>query len=98
MALPKDLRDRLRLPAFAAPMFLVSETDLAIACCKAGVIGSLTRNHCRDLARMEGRGIGLMEDIPSVAQLVTRLQRKYIAACAVTDMAASARTALESDE
>jgi nitronate monooxygenase len=29
-------------------MFLVSGTDLAIACCEAGIIGSLTRNHCRD--------------------------------------------------
>ncbi len=34
-------------------MFLVSGTELAIACCKAGVIGSLTRNHCRDLAELE---------------------------------------------
>jgi nitronate monooxygenase len=34
-------------------MFLVSGTDLAIACCKSGIIGSLTRNHCRDLAELE---------------------------------------------
>jgi nitronate monooxygenase len=53
MPLPRELRDRLVLPAFAAPMFLVSGTDLAIACCQAGIIGSLTRNHCRDLAEME---------------------------------------------
>ncbi|MEW9856574.1 NAD(P)H-dependent flavin oxidoreductase [Novosphingobium sp. M1R2S20] len=53
MPLPADLRTRLTLPAFAAPMFLVSGTDLAIACCKAGIIGSLTRNHCRDMAEME---------------------------------------------
>ena len=48
MALAQEIRDRLTLPAFAAPMFLVSGTDLAIACCQAGIIGSLTRNHCRD--------------------------------------------------
>src|SRR5579871_3527458 len=53
MPLPADLRDRLTLPAFAAPMFLVSGTDLAIACCRAGIIGSLTRNHCRDIEEME---------------------------------------------
>lgn len=53
MALAKELRDRLVLPAFAAPMFLVSGPELAIACCKAGIVGSLTRNHCRDLAEME---------------------------------------------
>ena len=53
MALPTDIRDRLVLPAFAAPMFLCSGVDLAIACCQAGIIGSLTRNHCRDLAELE---------------------------------------------
>ncbi|MFM5907179.1 MAG: NAD(P)H-dependent flavin oxidoreductase [Novosphingobium sp.] len=53
MPLPEDLRSRLTLPAFAAPMFLVSGPELAIACCTAGVIGSLTRNHCRDLEELE---------------------------------------------
>ncbi len=55
MALAQDIRDRLTLPAFAAPMFLCSGVDLAVACCKAGIIGSLTRNHCRDLAELEGQ-------------------------------------------
>lgn len=53
MPLPADLRSSLTLPAFAAPMFLVSGPELAIACCQAGVVGSLTRNHCRDLAELE---------------------------------------------
>ena len=48
MALAEDVRNSLTLPAFAAPMFLVSGVELATACCKAGIIGSLTRNHCRD--------------------------------------------------
>ncbi len=52
MALHDDLRRRLTLPAFAAPMFLVSGTELAIACCKAGIIGSLTGNHCRDIEEL----------------------------------------------
>jgi len=47
MSLPSDLRARLRLPAMAAPMFLCSGVDLAVAACKGGIIGSLTRNHCR---------------------------------------------------
>lgn len=55
MPLPDTLRDALALPAFAAPMFLCSGTDLAIACCRAGVIGSLTRNHCRDLEELEAQ-------------------------------------------
>ena len=55
MALAQDIRDCLTLPAFAAPMFLCSGTELAIACCQAGIIGSLTRNHCRDDAEMEAQ-------------------------------------------
>jgi nitronate monooxygenase len=42
-----------------------------------------------------GQGIGLIHDLPSVAELVARLQREYIEACAVPDMAAQARAALE---
>ena len=55
MALPQELRDRLTLPAFAAPMFLCSGVDLAVECCKAGIVGSLTRNHCRDLEELEAQ-------------------------------------------
>lgn len=55
MSLPSGIRDRLTLPAFAAPMFLCSGPDLAIACCQAGIIGSLTRNHCRDLEELVGQ-------------------------------------------
>lgn len=38
--LPDLLKDRLRLPVIAAPMFLASGPELVIACCKAGVAGS----------------------------------------------------------
>jgi len=53
MALAQDIRDRLSLPAVCAPMFLCSGVDLAVESCKAGIIGSLTRNNCRDLAELE---------------------------------------------
>jgi len=53
MSLPSEIRESLTLPAFAAPMFLCSGTELAIACCKAGIIGSLTRNHLRDVEELE---------------------------------------------
>jgi nitronate monooxygenase len=38
-----------------------------------------------------GQGIDLIHDIPSVAELVHRLRREYVAACATPDMAAAAR-------
>ncbi len=53
MSLAQSIRDRLTLPAVAAPMFLCSGIELAAASCQAGIVGSLTRNHCRDLAELE---------------------------------------------
>jgi len=53
MALARDIREKLSLPAFCAPMFLCSTVDLAVECCKAGIVGSLTANHYRDLAELE---------------------------------------------
>jgi len=53
MALAEDVRNSLTLPAFCAPMFLCSNAALAIACCQAGIVGSLTANHYRDLAELE---------------------------------------------
>ncbi len=40
MPVPGLLRDQLRLPVIAAPMFLVSGPDLVVACCRAGIVGS----------------------------------------------------------
>lgn len=40
MSLPALLDQRLRLPVVAAPMFLVSNPQLVLACCHSGVLGS----------------------------------------------------------
>ncbi|TLX52795.1 nitronate monooxygenase [Stutzerimonas nosocomialis] len=40
MSLPPLLQDRLRLPVVAAPMFLVSNPELVLACCRNGIVGS----------------------------------------------------------
>jgi nitronate monooxygenase len=45
-----------------------------------------------------GQGVGLIDDIPSVAELVRRLQVEYIAACETPSMAAAAAAALQSGE
>jgi nitronate monooxygenase len=42
-----------------------------------------------------GQGIDLINDIPTVAELVRRLRREYVDACAVPDMADAARLAAE---
>lgn len=46
-ALRQRLRTRLSIPAFAAPMFLVSGPDLVIEACRAGIIGSLPSLNAR---------------------------------------------------
>jgi len=49
MSLPAHIAERLRLPAIAAPMFLVSGVDMVLAACKAGIIGSFPANNARTL-------------------------------------------------
>ncbi|HEX8381319.1 MAG TPA: nitronate monooxygenase family protein [Allosphingosinicella sp.] len=46
MTLPSVLR-RLRLPAIGAPLFIVSNPDLVIAQCKAGIVGSFPALNAR---------------------------------------------------
>lgn len=51
--LPLSLRNRLRLPLIAAPMFLVSGPALVIAACRAGAIGSFPTANCRTIAELD---------------------------------------------
>lgn len=44
---PTDLMRNLAVPAIAAPMFLVSGPDLALAACRAGVIGTFPALNAR---------------------------------------------------
>ncbi len=48
MSLPQSLQQRLKLPAIAAPMFLVSGPELVIETCKAGVVGSFPAMNARN--------------------------------------------------
>jgi nitronate monooxygenase len=67
------IRDRLRLPLIAAPMFLVSGVELVTAACRAGVIGAFPTANCRttdELAHwlaMVGRGLQEREDTTGTA-------------------------------
>jgi nitronate monooxygenase len=53
MALPPVLRDRLRLPIIASPLFIVSGPDLVIAQCKAGIVGSFPSLNARPLSQLD---------------------------------------------
>jgi nitronate monooxygenase len=53
MALPPILRDRLRLPVIASPLFIISNPDLVIAQCKAGIVGSFPSLNARPIAQLD---------------------------------------------
>ncbi|MCA3181365.1 MAG: NAD(P)H-dependent flavin oxidoreductase [Burkholderiales bacterium] len=47
MTLPAILTERLRLPVMASPLFIISNPELVIAQCKAGVVGSFPALNAR---------------------------------------------------
>jgi nitronate monooxygenase len=51
--LPSVFRDRLRLPAIGAPLFIVSNPDLVIAQCKAGIVGSFPSLNARPVSQLD---------------------------------------------
>jgi len=53
LADPATLLNPLRLPAIAAPMFLVSGPELVIAQCKAGIVGSFPALNARPQSQLD---------------------------------------------
>ena len=43
----------LRLPVFAAPMFLISGPALVLAACKAGIIGAFPTPNARPISQLD---------------------------------------------
>jgi len=53
MTLPAILKDRLSIPVIASPLFIISNPDLVIAQCKAGVVGAFPSLNARPLQQFE---------------------------------------------
>jgi len=53
MALPSVLKGKLSIPAVGAPLFIISNPDLVIAQCKAGIVGSFPSLNARPIATLE---------------------------------------------
>jgi nitronate monooxygenase len=53
MSLPAALKNRLRLPLIAAPMFLVSGPALVKAACRASIVGSFPTANCRTVEELD---------------------------------------------
>ena len=63
MALPPILKDNLRLPVVASPLFIISHPDLTLAQCKAGVVGSFPALNARPEAQLDEWLAMITEDL-----------------------------------
>lgn len=77
MNLPDTIRRRLRVPLIAAPMFRVSDVELVLAACRAGVIGAFPTANCRSVAELGEWLARLRDDLrasdaPFCANLIMR--------------------------
>jgi nitronate monooxygenase len=73
--LARQLRDRLKIPVMAAPMFIASTPELVVAQCRAGIIGAMPALNARtseqldvDIARIRRDLAGC--DVPFAINLV----------------------------
>jgi nitronate monooxygenase len=92
MTVPRDLFADVRLPVMAAPMFIVSSLELAIAGCRAGVDRVILPDDVKPRKDnwSGGHSAGLVDDVPSVAQVVDRLIAEFDAARLQPDWRAQA--------
>ena len=53
MALPLQLQNRLSVPVVGSPLFIISDPNLVIAQCKAGIVGSFPALNARPADQLE---------------------------------------------
>ena len=53
MSLPTNLKSRLRLPVIGAPLFIISNPDLVIAQCTAGIVGAFPALNARPASMLD---------------------------------------------
>lgn len=53
MAIPASLANQLSIPVIGSPLFIISNPDLVLAQCKAGVIGSFPSLNARPLEQLD---------------------------------------------
>lgn len=65
MALPDILKDNVRIPVVAAPLFIISHPSLVLAQCKAGVVGSFPALNARPEAQVDEWLAEITEELAS---------------------------------
>lgn len=68
MALPPILKENLALPLIGSPLFIISNPDLVIAQCKAGVVGSFPALNARPAEVLEQWLIRITEELDAYNQ------------------------------
>lgn len=53
MAEPETLKGKLRLPVIGAPLFIISNPELVLAQCKAGIVGSFPALNARPVSQLD---------------------------------------------
>ena len=53
MAIPSVMQDKLSIPVVGSPLFIISNPDLVIAQCKAGIVGSFPTLNARPLSVLD---------------------------------------------
>ena len=94
MALPALLRDSLSLPAVGAPLFIVSNPDLVIEQCKAGIVGSFPALNARPKEMLEE---WLKRITGELAEYKARHPEKKVAPFAVNQIVHSSNDRLQHD-
>ena len=61
--LPAVLKDRLRLPVVASPLFIISHPELTLAQCKAGVVGAFPALNARPESQLDEWLAQITEDL-----------------------------------
>lgn len=61
--LPSILKDNLRLPVVASPLFIISHPELTLAQCKAGVVGSFPALNARPESQLDEWLAMMTEDL-----------------------------------
>ena len=94
MALPAVLKDNLRIPVVASPMFIISHPPLVLAQCKAGIVGSFPALNARPVAQLDEWLTQIKEDL--AAHDAANPQRKA-APFAVNQIVHKSNARLEED-
>ncbi len=68
MTLPALLKDRLSVPVIGSPLFIISNPDLVIAQCKAGIVGSFPALNARPAEVLEQWLIKITEELDAYNQ------------------------------